>query len=63
MILAVDVTYQKEVAIVGGVLFRNWKDEKPLKKFVVRIYFQPRYLNCISKMTSRQLIFSTKVAE
>ena len=44
MILAVDVAYQKEAAIVGGVLFRNWKDEKPLKKLVISYSIPDNYM-------------------
>ena len=35
MILAVDVAYQTETAIAGGILFRNWTDESPVKEFLV----------------------------
>ena len=35
MILAVDVAYHKEAALVGGVLFRDWSDEKPLRELLI----------------------------
>ena len=44
MILAVDVAYHKEAAIVGGVLFRDWNDEKPLKELVISCKVPDNYI-------------------
>jgi deoxyribonuclease V len=44
MILAVDVAYHKETAIVGGVLFCNWTDEKPLKELVISCSIPDNYM-------------------
>jgi deoxyribonuclease V len=44
MILAVDVAYAKEAAVAGGVLFRDWTDEKPLKEFVVSCAIPDKYI-------------------
>ena len=44
MILAVDVAYSKEAAIVGGVLFREWTDEKPLKDIVISCSIPDTYM-------------------
>ncbi|KPK26861.1 MAG: hypothetical protein AMJ61_07720 [Desulfobacterales bacterium SG8_35_2] len=44
MILAVDVHYQKEAAIVGGVLFRGWHDAKPLKELVISCSITDNYI-------------------
>jgi len=44
MILAVDVTYHKEAAIVGGVLFLNWTDEKPLRELVISCSVPENYM-------------------
>ena len=44
MILAVDVAYHKDIAVVGGVLFRNWNDEKPLKEIVISCSVQDNYM-------------------
>jgi len=44
MILAIDVTYRKESAVVGGVLFRSWKDEAPEKEFVTACKVPGKYV-------------------
>jgi deoxyribonuclease V len=44
MILAVDVAYHKEAAIVGGVLFRDWTDEKALKELVISCAVPDNYM-------------------
>lgn len=44
MILAVDVAYAKEKAIVGGVLFLDWTDEKPLKEIVISCAVPDSYM-------------------
>lgn len=36
MILAVDVTYSDEDAVVAGVLFQDWRDEAPEKELISR---------------------------
>ena len=44
MNLAVDVAYKKKAAIVGGVFFRNWKDEKPLRELVISCSIPDNYM-------------------
>jgi deoxyribonuclease V len=44
MILTVDVAYQKDAAIVGGILFRDWTDEKPLKELVISCSIPDNYM-------------------
>lgn len=56
MILAVDVAYHTEYAIVGGLLFSHWNDDVPLREITARIdhieayvpgQFYQRELPCI----------------
>ena len=44
MILAVDVAYHKEAALVGGVLFRDWSDEKPLRELLISCEVPDNYM-------------------
>lgn len=44
MILAVDVAYKKEAAIVGGVFFSEWTDEKPLKEMLISCSIPSNYM-------------------
>ena len=44
MILAVDVTYHKDAAIVGGVLFYDWTDAEPLKELVISCSVPDNYM-------------------
>jgi deoxyribonuclease V len=44
MNLAVDVVYKKKAAIVGGVFFRNWTDEKPLRELVISCSIPDNYM-------------------
>jgi deoxyribonuclease V len=44
MILAVDVAYLKEAAVVCGVLFCNWTDEKPLRDIVLSCPIPDKYI-------------------
>jgi deoxyribonuclease V len=59
MILAVDVDYQESTAVVAGVLFENWQDEKSksiFKSFINNIedyipgQFYKRELPCIIRL-------------
>ena len=43
MILAVDVSYRSREAVVGGILFRNWLDEKPVQEFIIPCLIQAGY--------------------
>jgi deoxyribonuclease V len=62
MILAVDVAYRKETALVGAVLFRDWADAIPLKEFVLSCkvpdnyrpgLFYRRELPCITALLEK----------
>lgn len=44
MNLAVDVAYTKKAAIVGGVLFHDWTDEKPFKDVVMSCSIPDTYM-------------------
>ena len=44
MILAVDVSYRGNEAIVAGVLFRDWADEKPLREFLISCNVPSSYM-------------------
>lgn len=44
MILAVDVVYQRDEAIVAGVLFHDWPDEKPVRELVISCAIPESYL-------------------
>ncbi len=44
MILAVDVAYRKDAAIVGGILFRNWTADKPVKELVISCAVPDNYM-------------------
>jgi deoxyribonuclease V len=59
MILAVDVAYSDEDAVVAGVLFRDWRDDAPEKEVISRYphpapyhsgEFYQRELPCILKL-------------
>jgi deoxyribonuclease V len=44
MILAVDVSYRGNTAIVAGVLFRDWTDDKPLKRYLISCMVPEEYM-------------------
>jgi len=44
MILAVDVAYQNDTALVGGILFRDWSDPKPLEELVIPCKVEDNYI-------------------
>ena len=44
MILAIDVNYRGREAIVAGVLFRNWTDEKPHQEFLISCQVPSSYM-------------------
>lgn len=44
MILAVDVSYKDDAAIVGGVLFHDWVDDKPAKELLISCSVPGNYL-------------------
>ncbi len=44
MIIAVDVAYQKETALAGGILFHDWADKKPLQEMVVTCPIPDNYI-------------------
>ncbi len=44
MILAVDVSYQGDTALVGGVLFRDWSDDKPARELLISCSVPDNYL-------------------
>ena len=59
MILAVDVDYHDQEAIVAGVLFHDWTDEKILREYLISCrvpddympgYFFRRELPCIAEL-------------
>jgi len=59
LILAVDVVYHDQEAIVAGVLFHDWADEKPLREYLISCqvpddympgYFFRRELPCIAEL-------------
>ncbi|MBN2460481.1 MAG: endonuclease V, partial [Candidatus Cloacimonetes bacterium] len=61
MILAVDVHYQKDKAVVAGITFQNWQDRSPENEYVLQVenitayvpgYFFRRELPCILKIIS-----------
>ena len=61
MILAVDVDYHDQEAIVAGVLFHDWTDEKSSQEYLISCevpddympgYFFRRELPCIAELLS-----------
>jgi deoxyribonuclease V len=44
MILAIDVDYRDQEAIVAGVLFRDWSDEEPLQEFLISCQIPSNYM-------------------
>ena len=59
MILAVDVDYHDQEAIVAGVLFHDWTDKKSLREYLISCqvpddympgYFFRRELPCIAEL-------------
>ncbi len=44
MILAVDVCYLNEKAIVGGILFSDWTDAKPCRELVISCQVPDAYM-------------------
>jgi len=59
MILAVDVDYKGNNATVAGILYKNWTDKKPFKKYISKVksvkkyipgQFYKRELPCILKL-------------
>lgn len=44
MILAVDVDYRDQEAIVAGILFHNWTDEKPLREYLISCQVSDDYM-------------------
>jgi deoxyribonuclease V len=60
--IAVDVYYYEDSAIVAGLLFTDWTDEKPENKFALSVhpiapyepgYFYKRELPCILELLTR----------
>lgn len=44
MILAVDVAYREDTALVGGVLFRDWTDENPVQELLISCSVPDNYM-------------------
>ncbi|MGK0289515.1 MAG: deoxyribonuclease V [bacterium] len=44
MILAVDVDYRENFAVIAGVLFQNWSDAKPEQELVAKITDVKEYI-------------------